>query len=215
MVGDRGVSRLRAGTWSRSPGSVASRGEQAESVRSPLVAGPPPSPGWRGAYQRPMAIQGFSHVGVCVTDLEVSTRFYCDVLGFRELFTVTMGDEVAATMEQAPGLRFTSRMLARPDVRIELLHWEEPAATGDGRRRSMTDRGMTHLCIRVDDVDDLASAAVAAGGAVHPETRSVLPGAGDGGADVTLLYLTDPDGTRIECMAGTPDLSQFFPAPDR
>jgi glyoxylase I family protein len=160
-----------------------------------------------------MAIQGFSHVGVCVSDLEVSTRFYCDVLGFRELFTMTMGDEVAATMEQPPGLRFTSRMLARPDVRVELLQWDEPSATGDGQRRVMTERGMTHLCIRVDDIDDLSDAAVAAGGAVHPGTLSVLPGAGLDGADVKLLYLTDPDGTRIECMAGTPDLSVFFPDP--
>ena len=175
----------------------------------------PRAPSPVDAYDRPMAIQGFSHVGVCVSDLEVSTRFYCDVLGFRELFTMEMGDEVAATMEQAPGLRFTSRMLARPDVRIELLQWHEPTATGDGQRRAMTGLGFTHLCIRVDDVDELSAKAVAAGGAVHRETRSVLPGVGDAGADVGLMYLTDPDGTRIECMSGTPDLSAFSPEDGR
>ena len=46
-----------------------------------------------------MGIQGFSHVGVCCSDLERSTRFYTDVLGFTEIFTMEMGDEVAATME--------------------------------------------------------------------------------------------------------------------
>ena len=74
-----------------------------------------------------MAIQGFSHVGVCVSDLERSTRFYVEVLGFRELFTMQMGDEVAATME-IPEARFESRMLLRDDVRVELLHWLHPAA---------------------------------------------------------------------------------------
>ncbi len=160
-----------------------------------------------------MAIQSFSHVGVCVSDLDRSTRFYCDVLGFRELFTMTLGDEVAATMEQPPGLRFTSRTLARPDVRIELLQWHEPQCVGDGQRRPMTGLGLTHLCLRVDDVEELADAAVAAGGAVHRETLSVLTGTGEGGADVRLMYLTDPDGTRIECMSGTPDFAVLFPDP--
>lgn len=152
-----------------------------------------------------MALQSFSHVGVCVSDLERSTAFYEGVLGFRQLFTMTMGDELAATME-IDGIRFESRMLARDDVLIELLHWLEPTATGDGQRRPMDRFGMTHLCFRVDDVDDLVEPARRLGGAAHLSTRSVLPGMGVGGGDVTVLYLTDPDGTRIEAMAGSPDL---------
>ena len=152
-----------------------------------------------------MAIQGFSHVGVCCSDLERSTRFYTDVLGFAELFTIEMGDEVAATME-LDGIRFESRMLVRADVRLELLHWLKPEADGDRARRSMTKFGMTHLCFRVENIDDLAEAAEQAGGRVHRHTLSELPGAGVGGQSVKLLYLTDPDGVRIECMSGAPDL---------
>ena len=152
-----------------------------------------------------MGIQGFSHVGVCCSDLERSTRFYTEVLGFNELFTTEMGDEVAATMEQQ-GIRFQSRMLRRGDVRLELLHWLAPEAGGDRTRRSMTTFGMTHLCFRVDDIDDLVDAAIKAGGQAHRHTLSELPGAGVGGQSVKLLYLTDPDGVRIECMSGTPDL---------
>lgn len=29
-----------------------------------------------------MALKGFSHIGICVRDLGVSTRFYTEVLGF-------------------------------------------------------------------------------------------------------------------------------------
>lgn len=152
-----------------------------------------------------MAIQGFSHVGVCCSDLERSTRFYIDVLGFSELFTMEWGDELAATMER-DGIRFESRMLRRGDVRLELLHWLEPDADGTRERRPMTQFGMTHLCFRVDDVDDLVELAEKAGGAAHRRTLSELPGAGVGGQSVKLLYLTDPDGVRIECMAGAPDL---------
>ncbi len=109
-----------------------------------------------------------------------------------------MGDEVAATMEIGRPVRFRSRMLQRDDVRVELLHWDEPEASGDRERRPMDRFGLTHLCIRVDDVEDLVEAAVAAGGAVHRQTLSVLEGQGVGGGPVKLLYLTDPDGTRIE-----------------
>ncbi|MBV9487728.1 MAG: VOC family protein [Frankiaceae bacterium] len=146
-----------------------------------------------------MALQSFSHIGICVTDLEVSTRFYTQVLGFRELFSADFGDELVATME-ADG-SFTSRMLARDDLRIELLHWHDQAPSGDGERCPMTARGITHLCFRVEAVDDLLDLAETYGGTAHPATRTDL----DGG--VAVVYLTDPDGVRIECMAGVPDLA--------
>jgi hypothetical protein len=35
---------------------------------------------------------------------------------------------------------------------------------------------------------------------------SVTAGQGEGAKDVELVYLTDPDGVRIECMSGVPDM---------
>jgi glyoxylase I family protein len=144
-------------------------------------------------------LQSFSHVGVCVSDLDRSTSFYTEVLGFRVLFSVDFGNELAATME-ADGA-FTSRMLSRDDVRVELLHWHDRDVTGDGERRPMSARGMTHLAFRVEAVDDLLDLAEQYGGTAHPATRTDL------GGGVQMVYLTDPDGVRIECMAGVPDLS--------
>jgi glyoxylase I family protein len=148
-----------------------------------------------------MGLQSFSHMGICVSDLERSTRFYTDVLGFHEVFTMTLGDEFAATME-IDDCRFESRLLARDDLRVELLHWLAPNTDGDGTRRPMNLLGMTHLCFRVDEIDDLYDAAIRAGGAVHPETLSVVERPGAGGAPIKTVYLTDPDGTRIECISG-------------
>jgi lactoylglutathione lyase len=149
-----------------------------------------------------MPLRSWSHVGVCCSDLERSTRFYCDALGFRQLFTVELGPEVASTME-VDG-RFLSRMLARDDMRLELLQWLDRDAGGDGSRRPMTLLGLTHLAFRVDTVDELWEVAERAGGAAWPATLSRLPGAGDEGRDVELVYLTDPDGTRVELLAGVP-----------
>jgi catechol 2,3-dioxygenase-like lactoylglutathione lyase family enzyme len=96
---------------------------------------------------------------------------------------------------------FTSRMLARDDVRVELLHWHDREPDGDGGRRTMTARGMTHLAFRVESADELFEIAAEHGGAAYPSTRTDL------GGGVAVVYLTDPDGTRIECMAGVPDLA--------
>lgn len=144
-----------------------------------------------------MALQSFSHVGICVTDLERSTRFYTNVLGFRQLFDSDFTDELVATMETAGA--FTSRMMTRGDLRIELLAWKDHEVEGDGQRRPMTARGITHLAFRVETIEDLFDLAAEHGGTAHPSTKTDL-------GPVQVVYLTDPDGTRIECMAGVPDL---------
>jgi lactoylglutathione lyase len=146
-----------------------------------------------------MPLLSWSHVGVCCSDLERSTTFYEQVLGFQQVFTMELGDEVAATME-VDG-RFLSRLLRRDDMRLELLQWLSLDATGDGRRRDMRALGLTHLAFRVTSVEELVEIVERAGGTAHPATRSTLPGG------VELAYVTDPDGVRIELMVGTPDFS--------
>jgi lactoylglutathione lyase len=153
-----------------------------------------------------MALQSFSHLGICVADLDRSTRFYVDVLGFRELVSLDFDSVLKATMEREGD--FTSRMLARDDVRIELLHWHEGEVSGDGQRRTMDSRGVTHLCFRVDDAEELFDIARRSGGEAWPGTLTSIAGMGLDGTDLRTVYLTDPDGVRIECISGMPDLSQ-------
>lgn len=151
-------------------------------------------------------LRGFSHIGIAVSDMERSARFYVDVLGFRQLYALDFfGNEVAATMEQDG--TFRSSMLLRDDVRIELLQWVDVPVSGSGQRKPMTELGFTHLSFRVDDIDELSDAVTAAGGTVHHHTLTVLGDDGDEPPPTRLLYVTDPDGTRIELMANVPDLA--------
>jgi glyoxylase I family protein len=150
-------------------------------------------------------IQGFSHIGIAVTDIERSARFYTGVFGFKVLYWMDFeGNEVASAMEQEGSFR--SAMLVRGDVRVELLQWVDVPVTGSGERKPMTELGFTHLAFRVEDVDGLTDAVLAAGGGVVEATRTVLGDAADPAA-TRLLYLTDPDGTRIELMQNVPDLA--------
>src|SRR5690606_24182745 len=47
----------------------------------------------------PMANVSVSHIGLCVSDLEASLRFYTEGLGFEVAEGFDVGDEVAQTLE--------------------------------------------------------------------------------------------------------------------
>lgn len=137
-----------------------------------------------------------SHVGVCVSDLERSVRFYRDGLGFEAAHTHRIGTEFGRLME-IDGVALESRFLRRDGMTIELLHFEAPGHLGDGQRRAINRLGLTHLAMRVDDVDEVAAHIVAFGGQVVTGTRTTFDLAG---TSLDFLYCTDPDGVRIELM---------------
>jgi lactoylglutathione lyase len=70
----------------------------------------------------------------------------------------------------------------------------------------MNDLGVTHLSFRWRTSTASTAAIVAAGGTLVEQTRTVLGEATDSAAP-RFIYLTDPDGTRIELMQNVPDLS--------
>jgi lactoylglutathione lyase len=138
----------------------------------------------------------FSHLGICVSDLERSRRFYCEGLGFEEVGAHRVSEEFASLME-VPRVAVDSAMLARDGVTVELLGFRSPGHTGEPVRRPMNQLGLTHLSFRVDDVDAVAAAVERAGGALIATTRTTLEVQG---ATLDFVYCTDPDGTRIELM---------------
>ncbi len=137
-----------------------------------------------------------SHLGICVSDLERSLAFYRDALGFELVGEHTVGDEFGALME-VDDVRLESRMVQRDGVTLELLAFESPGSVGPAGRRPMNQLGLTHLSLRVDDVDAAAAAIESAGGQVLDGTRTTFD---VGGTRLDFLYCTDPDGVRIELM---------------
>jgi catechol 2,3-dioxygenase-like lactoylglutathione lyase family enzyme len=137
----------------------------------------------------------FSHLGICVSDLERSLRFYRDGLGFEPVVSHQVGEEFGGLME-LDGVRLESQMVARDGVTIELLAFEHPRFLGDGRRRPMNELGLTHLSLRVDDIDAVAAQIERLGGKVLQTTRTRIGAA----SPLEFVYCTDPDGVRIELM---------------
>jgi catechol 2,3-dioxygenase-like lactoylglutathione lyase family enzyme len=105
----------------------------------------------------------FSHVGMCVSDLERSKRFYVEALGFTRAEKHSVGPEFDRLMElEKVSLR--SQFLRRGEIAIELLSFESPRFVGPTGRRPMNHIGLTHISIRVDDVDEVASMVTDLGG---------------------------------------------------
>ncbi|MFN8051370.1 MAG: VOC family protein [Acidimicrobiales bacterium] len=139
----------------------------------------------------------FSHTGICVTDLARSLRFYCEGLGFETAEGYDLDDTMlpglADALEVPSPVALRSQMITLGPLRIELLAYTEPAPRGEAST-SRGSLGLTHLSFVVDDVDAALARAVAAGGTLVEGT--------DVEVGIRLLFLADPDGTRIELMAG-------------
>jgi glyoxylase I family protein len=140
-----------------------------------------------------------SHIGLCVTDLERSLRFYCEGLGFQVAEGFDLDDSMVPGIDKSlevPGpVALRSQMITLDAMKIELLHYRTPAVDGtpSARRNQL---GLTHLSFWVDDVDEAAAALVACGGSILADTRQA-PG-------IELVFLADPDGVRVELMGAPP-----------
>jgi len=142
-----------------------------------------------------LTIDYLMHFGICVRDLERSIRFYRDGLGFVEAGHLEIAGEPTATLVELPGLELHAVYLDRDGMRIELLHYPSPGTVGSADRRPMNQPGLTHLAFRVESLDDAIARLEPLGASVLKHTR-----VHDDNYDADIIYLTDPDGTRLELV---------------
>lgn len=147
-----------------------------------------------------MSMERLSHIGICVSDLERSTAFYRDALGFRVLSELSVSGREAEQLLDLDPVLLHAIYLERDGTRIELLHFEEPGETGAPGPRPMNKLGLTHLSFRVSDLDEVLAGVEANGGQILKATRVDNPR-----FETTAIFVTDPDGLRIELLEQTGD----------
>ena len=145
-----------------------------------------------------------SHVALAVADMEISTRFYAEGLGFEPSPDWESGDEVAEVSEVKPPVRLRSRYLTKGGFRLELLNWLSPPVEGVASE-ARNQRGLTHLAFRVDDIEGTEARLLELGGTPIPAAHSRVPGRTAQGGQFALAALCDPDGIRIELVQRLPE----------
>jgi catechol 2,3-dioxygenase-like lactoylglutathione lyase family enzyme len=133
-----------------------------------------------------------SHIGICVSDLERSLRFYCDGLGFSIGEAHAIGNEFADALEVPGQVDLTSQFIRIEGLSIELLRYRSPGAQGHPSE-SRNQLGLTHLSFVVADLDASVNRLVECGGTLLGATRTKQEG-------IELLFVSDPDGVRVELM---------------
>ena len=132
-----------------------------------------------------------NHVGLCVTDLERSRRFYEQVLGFTWDRDLHVPD--APTSKLLPRARSRSApppATSRATPSCSSSSTSTARATTPSRDRSFTEPGLTHLSFSVDDVPAACQLVTQHGGEVLRDTDV-------GGL---AIMVRDPDGQVLELL---------------
>jgi catechol 2,3-dioxygenase-like lactoylglutathione lyase family enzyme len=142
-----------------------------------------------------MGIQRVGHLGICVSDLARSLRFYRDLLGFRELSGLEVAGAHTDRLLGLKDVKLRAVYLERDGMRIELLAFASPEPQGASVPRPMNQLGLTHLSLRVSGLPGLVQDLRTAGVEVLEGTEIHSFAAGS-----AAIFITDPDGTRIELV---------------
>jgi glyoxylase I family protein len=139
-------------------------------------------------------IQGINHVGLATADIDRMVTFYRDVLGFEVCSQFEWKNSPAIDgLIGVPDSAARTCALAAGNLYLELFQYSNPATPGPGAAlRQPFDRGYTHLCIDVTDIDAEHARLTAAGARFnrappHPTM-----------AGLKSIYGRDPDGNIIE-----------------
>jgi lactoylglutathione lyase len=145
-----------------------------------------------------MTITGVTHVGICVSDLDRSRRFYIDGLGFKEIRSYHFQGRSWARILELDEADLDSLLLRRDGLTIELIHYRRPGHTASATRNPMNRVGFTHLAVWVDDIEVESRRLAALGGEILESTRWYFDKPEFTGK---WLFCTDPDRVvRIELI---------------
>jgi catechol 2,3-dioxygenase-like lactoylglutathione lyase family enzyme len=136
------------------------------------------------------------HIGICVSDLEKSLKFWCDGMGFETTMVPPVGGEWSDSLEVGGEVDFTAHFIKRDGFEFELLYYRTPGTHGSPSM-SRNQLGFTHFAVYVDDLDAEIARLVECGGTVIEKTRTKM---GEDAESVELVFIADPDGVRVELM---------------
>lgn len=150
-------------------------------------------------------VRQLGHVAISVIDLDRALRFYCDGLGLGEAFRLNRDDGTPWIVYlRAGGGTFIELFPTPPLKEVEAREVAAPRKVEPPvRPATQAGAGILHLCLVVGDIVSVEARLRAAG--IEPEGPAAV------GQDHNWqLWVTDPDGNRIELMQISPDSAQAW-----
>jgi catechol 2,3-dioxygenase-like lactoylglutathione lyase family enzyme len=132
----------------------------------------------------------FGVMAITVANLDRSTRFYRDALGFTERNTTSPG---------GGSFGVTARFLEKDGVVLEIVEFASPPPSENSLQPMGRMGILSHLAFNVGSLAETEAAIVASGGAVVEPTRLSMELSGFG--PVEIVYARDPDGIWIELIS--------------
>jgi catechol 2,3-dioxygenase-like lactoylglutathione lyase family enzyme len=135
----------------------------------------------------------FSHVGISVSDIDRSIAFYCEMFGMEQLCDVfPFGGEQYEAIMDIPGVTGRMCMIGKGTTNLELFEFSH--SKGKDPAYPVSDRGISHFGIEVDDIAATYDKLIAADVRVHSPVITFM------GGGMKAAYCRDPDGNVFEIM---------------
>lgn len=140
-------------------------------------------------------IHGIHHIAISSPDIKRLAAFYCEQLGFEEIFTLNW-DIGSTVYDKLTGLRKSSasgRILKLGNASLELFQYRSPAPQPAAAMRPECDHGITHVCLQVTDIEAEYTRLLAGGMQFHSPPQTI-------GNGIWAVHGRDPDGNVVELV---------------
>ncbi len=137
------------------------------------------------------------HIGIPVSNLDESLKFYRNFVGGEVEFTQPMWGEGLSKGAKVPNAKLRFSFLRINNTIIELIEYERPK--GKTFDRGNNDIGSIHIAFEVEDIQKTYSELSSQGIVFNapPYTFTEDDGA-EAVVGATFAYLKDPDGIQLE-----------------
>ncbi len=137
------------------------------------------------------------HVGLSVSSIDRSIRFYCDGLGMTVTEQSRFGGQAYERIMALEGAAGKVVLLKGDGLQLELFEFSHPAPVPQAPARPVCDHGITHFCVEVADIDSVCARLRLAGARFHCERLLFFD-------EVRATYVRDPDGNVFELFERIP-----------
>lgn len=134
------------------------------------------------------------HVGIVVNDIEMSLKFWRDVMGLDVAVDFREEGKFIDTVQHLDGVRLRMIKLTASDGSMIELLYDEAHPTDPPRANDLCDRGIRHIAFTVSDIEASWKTLRDAGCVVLSEPVT----APDGKA--RLFFARDPEGNLMELV---------------